>query len=555
MSGNKVLAPAARFETYCLSIGLWVVASFAVFLVATSVLRGLHIVAPLASAVTAFCLAGGLVRWSLQPSLRGLLAALLSVGLLGLLAILVASGVRDISFEGQAIHFPSALEIADGLNPLTTGYFSAVYPNGLWTLQGLFISLTPWLDAGLEAGKAPAGLLAVASIPLIAVALRSLRGAWTPAVVVASVLVQANPVMLLQLTSFELDGVVYSLVVTAVAGAILLPTCHRRTGLVALCGAILLLVNTKITGLYWAGLIAPAVLLQAGLDQRTLPVRLMVLLSSVFAIALLIVGWRPYVTVLLGTGEIFGATTEVVLGAANLRDAGPLLRMAFLLFGKSSNPVGAEQAHLKWPGELSSDEFVSLFDIRNGGFGPWFGLQTMGTLLVGGIALWRTRRSVCQGQAWIGPFWTAIVFMASLFFPISWWARLVSPFWLVAVLPLVWRTGNARQTGSWLAVLTRVGWALAMAGVMVNMAAVAVSLTSVMTTNRAITQVLAAVAQDGDAVRIVPSTAPDLDGTSSIWEQRLIRASIYPRVGPATGCRRPLFSAGSVQLCIDEQAP
>lgn len=551
----STVSRTACLENHGLSLGVWVVASFALFLVVTGILRGLGAVSPLISAALALSVAGLVVWWSMRPSRGVFLVSLLTVGLLGLIAVLLGASVRDISYDGQAIHIPSALEIANGLNPLTARsqwFFSTVYPNGLWTLQGLFISLAPWFESGLEAGKAPAWLLAFASMPLIAVAMRQLRGAWTPAVALAAVLVQANPVMLLQLTSFELDGVVYSLVVIAIAGAILLPTRHHRAGLVVLCGAILLLINSKITGLYWAGLIGLVVVLQAALDQRRVPVRLGGLLLAVLAVSLVIVGWRPYLAIPLETGQVFGTTTDVVTGPLNLRDAGAWQRMTFLVFGKSSNPVAPELAQLKWPGQWSADEFVSIFDIRIGGFGSWFGVQVLGVLLVGGVALWQMRRSIRQDQAWLGPFWTLAVFTATLLFPVSWWARLVSPFWLVAVLPLVWRRRATTQADSRWAWVLRLGWTIAIAGVLVNGAALTFTLKNMIATNGAITQILSDVAVQGSAVRIVPGSAPEFDdGTPTTWQQRLIQLSISPRVGPVDGCRQTLFAVGSVQLCIE----
>lgn len=549
----NALLRSGPLQRFGLGLGVWPIAFFSFFLVATALSRAVGIVAPWGMAALALVAAALAVQWSLRLSLRLFLAALLSAGLLGLLAVTLAGAWRDISYDGQAIHFPSALEIAAGHNPITTrpfGYFSAVYPNGLWTLQALFIVLS----SGFEEGKAPAGMLALASIPLIALALHALRGAWTPAVVLAAVAVQANPVLLLQLTSFELDGVVYSLVVIAIAGAILLTTPHRRAGLVAFCGACLLLVNTKITGLYWAGIVCAGALLQMWLVHRRLPRRFAATLALTLAVSTLAVGWRPYASVPLETGKLFGASTEVVHGPANLRDAGPLARAAFLLFGRPGNPAGAETAALKWPWDILADRDTVLLDIRIGGFGAGFGLQVLGALLAGAACLWSGRRAWWRDGAWLGPFWTGVVAIATLLFPVSWWARLVAPFWLVAVLPLVWATRRPDLSRPSASHLFHAGWAMSLAGLVATGTATLASLHSMRATNQAISHVLGDLTAQGASVRIVPGSPIEQDQTPLVWQQRLIHAGIYPHTGPAEGCSRDLFPVGSVRLCVDQGA-
>ena len=548
--------PLAFWMEACgLGVGVWVVAWFALYLVATGVLRGLGINAPSAVATFAFVVAAGLTWWGGRLSLSGLFMCLVCTGFVGLLAVSLAAAWQDISYDGQAIHFPSALEIAEGLNPVVTRpamYFSAVYPNGFWTLQGLFISIT----SGFEEGKAPAWLLAFASIPLVAIAFRSVRGGWTPGVCIAALLVQCNPVMLLQLTSFELDGVVYSLFACALAGAILLNTSQRRVGWVVVLGACLLLINTKITGLYWASGIVAGVFLQEWYFRRRWPLKACAALMLMLGVSLVAVGWRPYVTVPLETKQLFGATAEVAQGPSNLRETGMFTRFSFLLLGKSSNPVGAEVAERKWPWQFAPSEFVSLFDIRIGGFGPGFALHWLGVLLVAILGAWRMPSPWREGNALLLPYWTTVIALMTLLFPVSWWARLVGPFWFVVVLPLLWSgvvdQSHPARLPLWAKVTRGMGWLLVVGGVLVTCVAIVMTLRLVYTANQAISLVLSDVAGKGESVRIVPGNPVAHDGTPQIWMQRLIRSSIYPRVGDASGCQRPLFAAGSVQLCVDK---
>lgn len=547
------LISSESLEKYFLSLGTWWIAFFSIYLIGTGAGRVFGVVAPVGMAVPSSLAAAGLVWWTLQLPWKVWLCSLVSLALMGLVAITAALMCRDPSFHGQAIHLPAALEIATGLNPFTTrptGYFQSIYPNGLWTLQALFLSLT-W---GLEEGKAPAWLLACSGVVLFTLALRTLRGGWTPAVVVAAVLALANPVMLLQLTSFELDGVVYALVLCAMAGAVMLTTRHRRAGLVVVAGACLLLINTKITGLYWAGVMVAGVLLQEILRTRTLPAAVAATLGTTLLLSIFLVGWRPYVTVPLETGKVFGTTVEVAGGPPNVRAADPFTKMSYLLLGKSSNPVGDTAAQLKLPWQWSASEFQNVFDVRIGGFGPAFGLQVLGALLAGAAAVHASRRSWHKDNAWLGLFWPALILLATLAFPVSWWARLVAPAWLLGVLPLALRTkaDDEAEPAASSRYALYVGWVLALIGFAANGIATASTLSAVGAHNAGVTRILADVADQGGVIRIV-TLNPDreADQTYVTWQQRLIRAGIYPRVGDAAGCRQPLFATASVQLCLD----
>lgn len=546
------LSPEA-VQRWGLGVGATLVLWCALFVLITAALRPFGIHLPGEMAVLAAVLAVAGVRWSLALSWPALGMVLLGAAAAAGVAVELALAWRDITYDGQAIHLPSALELSAGLNPVTERpdlYWSAVYPNGLWTLQGLFIALIP----GLEVGKAPAWMLAMASMPLAALALRTVRGAWTAGVGVAALLVQANPVLVLQLTSFELDGVVHSLTVAAVAGAVLLQVpAFRRCGVVVLLATVLLLVNTKMTGAYWASAVVLAVLLQEGMRLRRWPLKLGGALLVTLALAVLLVGWRPFVTTHLETGEWLGAGVSVVAGPDHLKEAGPGERMAYLVAGESANPVGEQAAQLKWPWEFSRSEFVSLLDIRIGGFGPGFGLQAMGALLLlAGLSM-RWRPSEGTGAAWLGAFWVGALVLATWAFPLSWWARLVSPFWLASVLPLAlpW----PRSAGQWgpMRAMRLSGTALLLAGCLISSASTAATLRLLHTANAAMSEMLANASAQSLSVRIVSLSPLENDHTPLVWYQRLLEASILPQMGDREGCGPLLFSTGSVQLCVATQ--
>lgn len=543
--------------------GAWIIVYVASFLVATTIFRFLTITDFLYPAILASVFSVIVLFWTFRGETWGLVASLVLAGVLVAGGVTASTLLIDWSWDGQAYHLPNALDILGGWNPLYSGSefkTAVVYPNGLWTLQALLIGL---FDS-LEGGKAVGGLLALASIPFVALALKSLQGAWTPWVWVGLLALYLNPVLLYQALTFEADGPLYTLVLVQIAAGILLSTVHRRMALVIGACAMVMLVNLKLTGLYWAGLIALGTVTQCWLSERDVPWRLTVVGLAVGFVAVFLVGWRPYVTSSLETGRLFSVALDVVPTPLNLIDADLLTRFLYLLSGELGNPVGRGSAALKWPWEISAATYwpwetltpqhIFINDIMIGGFGPWIGLQVLGgvVLVLGAAMAMRGpfKPGTSRGVLARPIFWAGLIFTATLFFPIPWWARLVSPFWACAILMLM--VPSMPGAGRAPLLLTILGRAIVIAGMCINSLAAFGSISAIFAINGWTMAALATVAAEDGTVIVKPSNPDPLrnDKTHIVWQLRLNEMSIKSYAAlPGFVCGRPIGGSGSIMLC------
>lgn len=490
-----------------------------------------------------------LMGWSFPGQSRRLLTVALMIGVvITVSGAYLADGFWDISYDGQAYHLPGALDIQGGWNPahdvplLGT---EQVYPNGIWTLQALMIDLT----SGLEAGKIVTSLLVLASLPVVALAFRELRGTWDWSVWIAVVMVTICPPAILDILTHGSDGPVYSLSLLQISAAILLSGPNRRWAMPLGACAFILLINAKLSGPYWAGLIALTTLIQVWWLEKRFPWQVLAvgLLASVIAIG--VVGWHPYVTRPLQTGQLLDVGLDVLSGPANLVSADPLARLLFLMFGQLGNATGSEIAILRWPWQLEAADFALLAGARTGGFGPWFGILVLGGVLIALAGVIGRRRLAPQES--LAPFWTAIVFAAGLFFPASWWARLVAPLWIALALVLVWPPVHGKPTAMG-RIVGSLGWAALLCGLGVTIVATVGSFSAIIQAENGYRRLFAQM-QAEDRTLVVQTLFPGLetfDLSYRIWSLRLSEMGVKSIVlGPTFPCQTELVRGGSYRIC------
>jgi hypothetical protein len=482
--------------------------------------------------ISAVLAAAILMGWSFpdQQSRRLLLAALLVAGVLTISGAYLADGLWDISYDGQAYHLPGALDIQGGWNPardVPVLGTERAYPNGIWTLQALILDLT----SSLEAGKIVAGLLALSSLPVTALAFRQVRGTWDWPVWIAVVMVSICPPAILDILTHGSDGPVYSLSLLQISAAILL-------------------INAKLSGPYWAGLIALATLIQGWWLDKRFPMQILAvgLLSSVIAIG--IVGWHPYITRPLQTGQLLDVGLDVLVGPANLMDAGPLTRLLFLMFGRLGNATGSEIALLRWPWQLDAADFALLAGARTGGFGHWFGIQVLGGALIALTSSIGRRWSIPREG--LAPLWTIIVFAAGLFFPASWWARLVAPLWIALALVIVWPPADARLNipGR---ILKGLGWIALLGGLAVNIVTTAGSFVGLIQAETGYRRLFAQMRAEDRTLVVQPlmEGLETFDLSYRIWSLRLLEIGVKSIVlDPTFPCQTELVRGGSYRICL-----
>ena len=351
----------------------------------------------------------------------------------------VAARFYDLSWDGMAYHQEAILRLLEGWNPLTDRLPNAApyatqiqsYPKAPW----LVAAAVQRIDGHLEAGKGLHFVLAAGAFLLLAGALLKLRAlpAWASGLLALAA--ASSPVVIYQSLSFYVDGLVGSLFTSMVALIILLVPRPGWRLLGLFCAVLVLMINTKQTGILYAAL-GSATLLgmlwksggpwKGGLAAG--------LLSGMIGVGLF--GYSPYVTNALEHGNplypIFGSRADFEQGHRPPEFdgmSGPerLLRSTF------SRPTVAPNAapHLKIPLSTEDAEIQKFqgADIRLGGWGVLFSgglaLASVGLLFIPGVP---------RGYRGGGLALLVGVALSVLLNPEAWWARFAPQWFLVPLI-------------------------------------------------------------------------------------------------------------------------
>ncbi len=304
--------------------------------------------------------------------------------------VIVATGalstlVSDTSVDGRHYQSETTRAVARGWNPERDGplfpkdvpYQPDAAPKAPAIVGATVFHITENIDTTRLFG---ASLLIAAALVAIAGLEAAGAGPWLS--IVGGLVLALNPVALAQTGTAMVDGVVSSVLLASLMLALLWVWRHPPiVVLPPLAAALVLLVNTKFTGLVYVGLIVLPVVFIAGLVARS-GRRLIVMLGGVVLVALVAMiglGYNPYVTNYLRYDHplhpIYGPHS-LDIGAqyrtGELNDVSQPEQLALSVFGKSTAGNGDPQ--IKIPLVFDTAEWSSFRSpsVRIGGFGPWF---------------------------------------------------------------------------------------------------------------------------------------------------------------------------------------
>ncbi len=485
--------------------------------------------------------------------LRGSRRVALAAGWLAavVLVLVVAGRVYDMSFDGQNYHLEGVLRLARGWNPFWNWQVPGVepgvdagsvthYPKGAWIVAAAIYRTT----GHVETGKAINLFLLLATAGLAVGTLVPLFPRRPVTAIGLALLVAANPVALAQAFSFYVDGALAS---TLTALFLVLWRARQRADAAtdaALAALILLAVNLKFTGAVFAPLIVAAFWAAFLRGRRA---RVAVVAAAAFALALLLVGFQPYVVNTVADGNPFYpvSTSTTLSGQADpgFLAHGRVHKLLVSLFARGSN-ASDRPPRLKVPFTLHRDEIrpYTKLDPRFGGLGPFFGgclLCAVAVLL----AAARVNRRAAAAAAGVA----GIALATALAISDPWWARFVPQLWLIpAVLCL---PAVAAEMPGWLR-----GAALATAGLLLANALFVGAATgaTLLRRNALLRRQLAFLR---DAARGAPVSVWRT-GTCRSLDVRLSEAGI-PFTRSPQACARPIAidpSCDSFLLCLSGPA-
>ena len=415
-------------------------------------------------------------RWQPLALVLGLLA----------LALALSAFYYDLSWDGQNYHQAAIFAIAHDWNPLadplhtfasSVKLFVRHYPKGPWYLAAAIFDTT----GRVELGKC-IDWLALAAMFLAVLAAGLDGGLRRSRAIGIAALVAINPVVMSEVTTYMVDGIMISFLVVAAAAVISGLRRPGRAVVVAGVAASIVTINAKFTGLVFLCFVLAAAGLWCLCRQRSRLLPLAGLAVAAILLGVGVWGYNPYVTNTLNMHQPF----YPVLGSAkypSLTDQGKegielyetpknmmgrswLVRFGYASFGRPGNQpyqVGKE-ATLMWPFTAGLDDLYAYkyHETRVAGFGPFFSGGLLLALALGGWVL--IPRSPLR---WVLLLFSGAIVASLLISVHLWWPRYGPQLWLLPMVHILVAFAAERSRGQ-----VRAAWAL-LALLMANAAIVA----------------------------------------------------------------------------------
>jgi hypothetical protein len=381
------------------------------------------------------------------------------------LSLLWAAVTEDTSYDGMMYHQVAVIALRDGWNPWhqpeladwigqrfdgrgggtqlgTAATWVTHYPKGSWILGAAGAGLT----GSLAAAKWIQGFT-VAVSAIAAWRAFSAYGPW-PVALAAALAGSLSPVVLAQLSSNYVDGLLSGWLLVAVAATVSWLRTARLEDLVSLICALVVCANLKFTGLVYACLLVPVV------AAACWPARVELLgsmnglvakaLCASLAAAAVIITAPTYVYNWLTGGSPFHPVGSVDFMTSQIgpfvRELGRIESLVFSMWHVPAADAAAD-AWAAWPVGPRLWHFkalVDVTDIRLGGFGPLFGWALAAALVVGVVAAAASSSARVDSRDKLALrallLLGAWAVCSTLLNPYPWWARYVPQLWLVPIL-------------------------------------------------------------------------------------------------------------------------
>lgn len=377
---------------------------------------------------------------------RAFVTALVSTTLVFILMLILGGVIMDTTWDGQTYQAEGIISIAEGWNP----YYQASPDKAVFPTWLAFFSKGSWIKAAsiygftgyIETGKVFNFLLLLASFLFSYSAITTFPNLSNRHSLVLSLLLTVNPVTLYQLFSFYVDGQLSSSLVIVIALLILYRSKPDPAVMVTLGLLSVYIINLKLSGAVYLGIIVGGALLVNWLSGRRMTRSAIGSLIIAWGISIAVVGYNPfisqYLSQFLATGNPFNPITWSRLisiegnSPVNLVGQDPLSKFVTSLFSKSQN--GSEPTQFKLPFTLYPEELPSFTwpDPRVGGFGPFFGGIIILTILLAVTQVFRRYQHRGTGDSFC--LWlSALILISTLSNSEAWWARYVPQLWIIPI--------------------------------------------------------------------------------------------------------------------------
>ncbi len=381
----------------------------------------------------------------------------------------------DLTVDGNSYHKTAIAFIKNGWNPIyeTSREFQADndkvvkiekdrkldlwiehYPKATWVIAAVIYNMT----GNIESGKCITLILSIMLLIITYNVLRKIldKSKYWPSII--SCLVVLNPIVLSQLFSYYVDGIMGILFLIEILLLFLINPKEKTNILLWICltSICVIFTNIKYTGLLCSGVIAATFyfywLIKYRKDKDFIKVfkRVTINFIIVFVTAIFFVGSNSYVknTIdhhnplypIIGKDKVDIITTMQPKSFGNKNMAE---KFVISLFSKTENVgYGEKEPTLKLPIKVYRSEIGELYapDVRIAGFGPLFALiiiVTMPIFIYSAIKIIRKEKKLAH-YIYLP---IIAVLVSSILVGENWWARYVPQLYLFpvgAVLMLVY---------------------------------------------------------------------------------------------------------------------
>ena len=386
------------------------------------------------------------------PSPRNIIVGVALSVILTALGISSAQ-VLDLSVDGMAYQQPAVNAILHGWNPLdgnSTHIYHNSFPFGVWAMEASLAALY----GSAESGKALQVWWLFIVLPVLLAGLRAHFAApLQPCHYLIALLAILNPVVIGQLTTFYVDGLIYLEGLTFIGALLMFGTAqsHRKLPHLFMALAIFSLISTKLSGAYWSVVLCMGAIAYSYHQQRQHTIKLAAFLLLCGTVCICIICYHPYITNLLTYDSVMPLdykTLEDSLRPANFTPLGGIERFFYSIFSVADGSTNSPAVQ-KWPWTMTTLEWQKAApDFRSGGFGPLFALGLLLSALLACIChayTYGAKRSLSRPQKAI--LWLILpIAIFSIAFPESWWARFVPLFYAAPFLLLLTIASGGKRT-------------------------------------------------------------------------------------------------------------
>ena len=376
-------------------------------------------------------------------------SSILFVLLVFIFCILLSSCVAisglffDLSWDGQAYHQETIIQLMNGWNPVYNDIPDNVL-HSIWTnhySKGAEVNaaaLSTVTDS-IEKCKALNLFLIVTtfiiSFSTIVLTFDHIKLKYA---FVVGLLISMNPVSIYQSLSFYVDGQLASLISCLSCLIFLLSKKIDELVLLCLISTIILAINIKFLGLIYVFIISLGSMVWTFINQKENSLIILKYLLLSFFIGIFIVGFNPYITNSIDHGTplypVFGSDFDLLMlnTPSDFQNANPFGNLFRSIFSRSTAGVSNSAYRIPFLFTIDDLQAFQTPDVRLSGFGPLFS----GAIVLCIFNLLQFFRSndhfmLKNHFRSVRPFIILFLMISVLINPSSWWARFVPQLWLI----------------------------------------------------------------------------------------------------------------------------